>query len=522
MTNVVISARRRFTPRKGWRTAESGVWFPLETGGRIGPFQSRGDINMRILLAAIAATAFAGTAAATSLGAFLENHLAANSVVLFGINAPLAASAPTSPTTGYRKPTDTVANLVALAPGLTASIVTRTAANSLDMLLPYPPSAPTHIIACIESARASIGLNPDGSTKYNPSVQRIEIATGAVTTILRGMDRCDGIRRTPWNTVIVNEEVATGRVYEIIQPLATTEATVTDRATGAVTSANVAQRTALPMIAWEGFDVTRDGVVFGADELRPGTGTADADGGSLYKFIPATPWNGSAVTTLAQSPLVAGTAYAVKVSCNPTTIQTGQGCEVGNASWIQVNPATARAEANSKRATGYYRPEDMHLDKGYTTPGAKVCVSITGNPDAKNYAEVLCLTDRSPLTAPVPSQTGTITHTAEVQRILIGNTTFNSFDNLDFQANRHNLHVAEDAPNGDIWACLRDGSDKDGTLDGCIRWLSVKDTSAEPTGVVFDATGRVAYVSLSHSEDSAMPLVDGFRTDDLLVITGFQ
>ena len=51
--------------------------------------------------------------------------------------------------------------------------------------------------------------------------------------------------------------------------------------------------------------------------------------------------------------------------------------------------------------------------------------------------------------------------------------------------------------------------------------LSVKDTSAEPTGFIFSADGSTAYVSIQHSNDNAMELVDGYGSDDVLVIKGF-
>jgi secreted PhoX family phosphatase len=55
-----------------------------------------------------------------------------------------------------------------------------------------------------------------------------------------------------------------------------------------------------------------------------------------------------------------------------------------------------------------------------------------------------------------------------------------------------------------------------------VKILSVKDSSAEPTGFIFDASGSTAYVSIQHSDDSFMPLVDGYGTDDLIKITGFK
>jgi hypothetical protein len=39
---------------------------------------------------------------------------------------------------------------------------------------------------------------------------------------------------------------------------------------------------------------------------------------------------------------------------------------------------------------------------------------------------------------------------------------------------------------------------------------------------MFSADGTAAYVSIQHSNDARMPLVDGYPTDDVLKITGFK
>jgi secreted PhoX family phosphatase len=111
--------------------------------------------------------------------------------------------------------------------------------------------------------------------------------------------------------------------------------------------------------------------------------------------------------------------------------------------------------------------------------------------------------------------------TTVATRFIEGDRDFNSMDNLDFQPGTGNLYVIEDHPNGDIFACLKDGADRDLKTDGCIKMLSVKDTSAEPTGFIFAPDGMSAYVSIQHSDDSKMAKVDDYGTDDLLVITGF-
>ena len=139
------------------------------------------------------------------------------------------------PTTGaYRTAAQAASAQVLLAKGLKVEYLTRNAANAVDMFSFWPSdAAPTHLIACIEGGRSQLTGDADTSTyapgdKFNPSVQRIDLATGAVETILRGMTACDGIRTTPWGTVLATEETDDGGAYEILDPLAITNYTVKD------------------------------------------------------------------------------------------------------------------------------------------------------------------------------------------------------------------------------------------------------------------------------------------------------
>ncbi len=448
-------------------------------------------------------------------GSNVDSLLRSVAPLLVGFT-PIHGSAPE--TSGpYRLPDQGAHKQVKLAPDLTVKYLTRNAADSTDMMAFFPRQHPTHLISCIESDLEEIVPG-----KLNPSVQRINLKTGAVNTILRGMNGCDGIRATAWGTILATEENDDGGAYEILDPLHVTDQTVVNRATGETTdSAHIAKRTALPVIAWEGIAILPSGVIIAGDELRPGTDVPDSDGGAIFKFIPSTPFSGSsAVTTLNESPLTAGSVYAMQVSCQPDIQQFGQGCEVGHAAWVPVTAATARSDADSAGATGGYRPEDLHQDPAYRNrdipEAVRVCWTDTGNEEAFNYAEVVCAVETSPLTAVVDDRT------VVVNRFIEGDTTFNSFDNLDFQPRTGILYVIEDHPNGDIYACLRDGKDRDLKSDGCVKLLSVKDSSAEPTGFIFAPDGRTAYLSIQHSDDTNVPMVDDYNTDDVLQITGFQ
>ena len=476
------------------------------------------DDSMIRMSASLLAILAAAPGLAADFGAEVDAMLAARAAELFGIAAPLAASAPASAEEGYRTETQEPSDQVALAAGLSAEYVTRAAANHYDMMAFWPAETPTHLVACIEGEVEEIAAG-----KPNPSIQSIDLATGEVKTLLRGMDRCDGIRTTAWGTILATEETDDGAAYEILDPLALDNAVVSDRASGTVSDpARIARRPALPVMAWEGLTVTPEGVVIGGDELRPGTAAADVDGGAMFKFVPAVAHAGGMITSLDASPLASGKSYAMQVSCVKGKIQAGQGCEIGNAAWIEIDPANARADADARGATGYYRPEDLHADPTYAGPGLRFCWTNTGNEGASHFGEVVCGIDSDPMATPQPDAEGKLAMTVAVNRFIEGDREFNSVDNLAFQPGTGILYVVEDHDNGDIWACLPDGADRDIRSDGCIRMLSVKDTSAEPTGFIFSPDGMTAYVSIQHSDDTNMAKVSDYATDDLIRISGFK
>lgn len=450
---------------------------------------------------------------------------------------------------------------VNVAEGLTATFLTRTASEWWDMHDFYPKGdSPTHLIGCIEETRAIVDDGTDN--KWKPSVQRVDLVTGEIETIVRGMTRCDGIRSTPWGTVLATEEAGDGAAYEILDPLTSTNVVVIERglageaatilqgnadgiATAGVSadaSAEVIKRIDLPTMAWEGFFVLESGVVVGGDELRPGSyeqffltsgiradeddstsllSNGDTDGGAIFKFIPATPRTASGnIASLDESPLVGGSTYAMQVSCRDSRQQSGQGCEIGNAAWIAVDEDNARVDANHKGATGYYRPEDMHIDPTWSdsnNPEAvRFCWANTGNSGARQVGEVVCGVDYAPLTATPEDRT------VVVNRFVEGDdsTGMNAPDNLAFQPGTGILYVIEDDSDGDIWACLPDGADRDIKTDGCVRMLSIAIQGAEPTGFAFTPDGKTAYVSIQHA--SGTVLHDNTDTDDLIKIDGFD
>lgn len=512
-------------------------------------------MKKNLLALAISLTVSGVAVAANDFGLEAQQLLNAQSFKYFGVVKPVGLSANVSVP---RTPGQSAYNLVKVATGLNAEIVTRKAANNSDMMAFWPSDTnPTHIVTCIEAGNDVVGTFPSGQSKLIPSVQTVNLKTGAVKTILRGMIGCDGIRRTPWNTIVATEEVDDGGLYEILNPLTTVDQTLVARGASATVdslgnpvSGQVEFRGALGKLAWEGLDLTKDGAVYYGDEERPGASGSNRDGGSMFKFVPSVVWDGTTpVTSLGQSPLIDGAIYAFQASCQGRTSssfpQFGQGCEIGEGAWVKVDGASLRLSAHTNGATGYYRPEDGHFDPMYSGAGVKFCWTNTGNSSAKNYGEVVCLIDTNPLgsgevTVNNPAVNGHgLTYLADsaeakgfavatANRALEGDTDLNAPDNLHFQPGTGNMYVIEDNAFGDVWACLPDGKDRDIKTDGCVKILSVRDSSAEPTGFEFTGDGKTAYVHIQHSNDSAC--VDGsscgknddYFTDDLVKITGFK
>jgi hypothetical protein len=247
--------------------------------------------------------------AGLDFGLEVQDLLASKSNPLFGVGKPIGASCRASidAATAGADPTA----LVTLAKGLSASVVTSAddAGAIIDMIALWPDDEnPEWLIVCNEG-------DPD-----EPGVQRIEIATGEVQTILTGTSACDPIHRTPWGTIVFGEEEDDGHVYELMDPIGTTDV-VLDRDTGVVTNdggsgaENVVQRPALGFLAFEGIGILESGVVYYGDENRPLEG---APGGAYFKFVPESPWDGvSTIDELDQSPLASGGVYPEGSSTRP-------------------------------------------------------------------------------------------------------------------------------------------------------------------------------------------------------------
>ena len=245
----------------------------------------------------------------------------------------------------------------------------------------------------------------------------------------------------------------------------------------------------------------------------------------------AIPFQGNGpITAAAQSPLASGSVFGLRVAAQGST-NWGQGAETGNGAWVAVNLTGANvvdAKHNIilrnaqvlQKFTGYYRPEDMDIDPIAAEDGVfRACWANTGRMSHTDSsvvensgvkAEVMCLVENPPSDfAPNPT-TGTI---PTVNRFVTGSEERGMFDNVAFQPHTGNLVVLEDNSvksvkslnplvtelrGNDLWICLPDGDDDDVLSDGCVRFASIRDTSAEPSGFKFSGSGESAYVNIQH------------------------
>jgi secreted PhoX family phosphatase len=437
-----------------------------------------------------------GTAAAAEFdfGLFRDQQLQAHSQQLFGVTGPIEASSTASVDAAIAEADPTA--LATFAHSLRVRVVTA-AANAganIDMMALWPDDVhATHLIVC----------NEGGATQ--PGVQRVRLSDGMVETILTGTVSCDPVRRTPWGTIIVGEELVDGWLLEIINPLQTTNVLfnrASGTTSGGIGATNIATRPAAGRLAFEGIALYPNGVMYYGDENRPFQGTA---GGAYFKFIPTTPWTGGGpITNLNLSPLTAGKVYGLRLGKRSGNTDYGQGSNTGLGTWVAVDSAdiaNLRAAAAKLKLTGYYRPEDADIDRRALAQGqVRFCANNTGNEgDDHQWGETICVTDGT------LDEATANTATPEVQYFVIGTPDFAMMDNIAYQPGRGNwiIHEDGDGPevgrNNDLWACLEDGADADSLSDGCVRIATLNDLNAEWTGGIFDAAGTHFYVSVQHN-----------------------
>jgi sugar lactone lactonase YvrE len=311
-------------------------------------------------------------------------------------------------------------------------------------------------------------------TNSNGAVSVTDLETGETRVLAQRADweRLDGIAWTPWGTILFAEETAPAALKDPAVPQAQAGLVYElDPATGVAVP-----RPAIGSRSHEGLRFDPQGNLYGISESNPGY---------IYRFTPDR-----------RGDLSSGQLYALKVVA-PTGGRTGE------AVWVPLDRATVQVDSHvaaaAVGATGYNRPEDVEIatSTGNNQGGANTLyVAVTGRPTDNR---VLAIDLREP-------QGGAGHATAVVSDYvkvgLNAPTDFEMPDNGALDKNG-NLYMTEDpatAPTtgrgDDIWVAVP--GQQNAPAEQVVRFASLTDCDAEPTGIYFDQGGRTLYVDMQH------------------------
>ena len=302
------------------------------------------------------------------------------------------------------------------------------------------------------------------------SLSVVDLKTGEAKVIAQREDwrRLDGLRWTPWGTLLFAEETGGGRLFEAF--LDPTDPTV-------VTS--VEERREVGILRHEGIEALGDGTVYVIDELN---------GGSIFKFVPTK-----------RGDLSDGQLYALKLTDLTDAEQKWSSStyqqKVGAFEWVALDMdkvvVDADAAADDVAATEFGRPEDVEVI------GSTLCVANT----SEDRVVAIDLT-KNELTSFVEKGVN-----VPVENSDAAVTGFNNPDNLA-QGPDGRLWIVEDNYLSDVWVAGLD-TDQDGAADTVEQFASLVDTGGEISGIYFGKDPKTLFLNIQHPDKA---LADGTWT----------
>jgi len=311
------------------------------------------------------------------------------------------------------------------------------------------------------------------------AISVIDLKTGETKILAQDLSwtALDGIRWTPWGTLVTAEETSGGRFLEI----ELNEDMMSVKA--------IHDRPEVGRLAHEGIDIDEEGNIYIVDEHRgrsSGCNGVVPCGGGIYKFVAET-----------YGDLSRGSLYVLKVN----------GADgLGQGEWVgPIDPLTARESGSAAGGQSYQRPEDVEIigENLYVaiTEGPRDIATSNGYLSFKselyegrvisiNMKNMMVSNFVKPgLNAPVEiGKPGEAGH----------QTGFDSVDNLA-EAPNGDLIMIEDNKPSDIWFASTK-TNKFGASKKVKLFASLTDPSAEGTGIYFSPTDpKTLYVNIQHS-----------------------
>ena len=336
-----------------------------------------------------------------------------------------------------------------------------------------------------------LGRGDDVVDAIGGTVSVVDLKTGETKILAQqgglenGYTALDGIRWTPWGTLLFAEESAGGRLFEM---------TLND---DMMSASKIIDRPQVGRLAHEGIDLDAAGNVYVVDEHRGRTVGCDdvvPCGGGVYKFVPNS-----------YGDLSSGELFVLKVN----------GADgVGQAEWVgPIDALNARVSGSEFGGTSYQRPEDLEIINNTlyvaVTEGPRDAVTET-NAAEENFSQLKFTKELFEgrvisvnLDSMVVSNFVKPGVNAPVETGKPGEeghqTGFDSVDNLA-EAPNGDLIMIEDNKPSDIWFASTKKVNKFGASRKVKLFASLTDPGAEGTGIYFSPTDPdTLYVNVQHS-----------------------
>lgn len=307
------------------------------------------------------------------------------------------------------------------------------------------------------------------------AISVVDLKTGETKILVQDVswNALDGIRWTPWGTLVFAEETTGGRFFEIILD-----------PSNPMKALDVIDRPEVGRLAHEGIDIDSEGNIYIVDEHRGRTSGCDGTtpcGGGIYKFIPNT-----------FGDLTSGSLYVLSITADTRRDNTGQGEWVG-----PIDASHARESGTDFGGTSYQRPEDLEIIND------KLYVAITeGSRDeyGKEYYEGRVISiDLNNMKVANFVKAGMNVSVEIGKPGEEGHQTgFDSVDNLAESPDGRLIMIEDNKPS-DIWFASTK-TNKFGASKKVKLFGSLTDPGAEGTGIYFSPTDpKTLYVNIQHS-----------------------
>lgn len=305
----------------------------------------------------------------------------------------------------------------------------------------------------------------------NGSVSVTDLRTGETSVVAQRPDweRLDGLKWTPWQTLLAAEEVVVANLPDPEVPQAQSGLLYEiDPWSGEAVA-----RPAVGSVSHEGIGLDPAGNVYVIDEFSSG---------AIFRFVPDR-----------RGDLSSGQLYALKVIDEAAA----PGDRTGTATWLPLDrdgvQVSARAEALGAGATTYGRPEDVEifdnvLYVAITSEDRVLAIDLKGpQPYVTEFAA-------AGVNAPIEVDDETLPNGETDEQTGLANP-----DNLAVDM-AGNLYIAEDNDPGDIWVATPD-LDGDGRADDVSLFASLSDCGGEPTGIYVGQDPFTLWVNVQHAAD---------------------